>query len=171
MAGDGSTTAQTLTFDLGTITNSEHRQRDRRDGHAELHRARAEHRRQPERRHCGTTRPGSAGPWGATPATYQTALASAPPVTIVEPVLDATKAVVVNGAGTVGQAGGTVVYTMMITHAGATTTDAYDVTFSDPLPAQIAVPGVHRHPFRETGTSAACSRSPAGPCRRARLVL
>ncbi|MCL4207221.1 MAG: isopeptide-forming domain-containing fimbrial protein [Pirellulaceae bacterium] len=62
---------------------------------------------------------------------------SADPVTILEPVLQVDKTAVVDGSGTVGQAGSTVQYTMVISHAASTNTDAYDVTFSDPLPAEF----------------------------------
>ncbi len=65
---------------------------------------------------------------------------SADPVTILEPVLQADKSAVVDGAGTVGQAGSTVVYTIVISHAGTSNTDAYDVTFSDPLPVVLLTP-------------------------------
>jgi uncharacterized repeat protein (TIGR01451 family)/fimbrial isopeptide formation D2 family protein len=62
------------------------------------------------------------------------ASASAPAVTVLEPALNAAKGVVVGGSGAQGDAGDSVVYTITISHAGASTAPAFDVTVSDPLP-------------------------------------
>ena len=70
----------------------------------------------------------------STPATgTNTSNASAANVTVVEPALTASKGVVVNGAGTVGDAGDSIVYTITITNAtgGAT---AFDLALQDILP-------------------------------------
>jgi large repetitive protein len=55
-------------------------------------------------------------------------------ITVIEPSLDTGKSVVINGSTTSGDAGDPVVYTIVIQHTGASTADAFDVTFSDPLP-------------------------------------
>gem|GEM_PF-5879188 len=62
----------------------------------------------------------------------------APDLTVIEPDLAVDKAVTVNGSGTVGDAGDPVEYTIRMAHSGASETDAYDVTISDPLPAEIS---------------------------------
>ncbi|HEY9075989.1 MAG TPA: sortase [Anaerolineaceae bacterium] len=63
----------------------------------------------------------------------------APLVTILEPQMDVAKSALIRGAAT-GDAGDTVTYTVTLRHtSGATNaTDAYDVTFSDPLPLTAA---------------------------------
>jgi large repetitive protein len=59
----------------------------------------------------------------------------APSVTVIEPTLTTTKSVVVGASGTSGDAGDPVAYTIAIKHAaGAFDTDAFGVTFGDPLP-------------------------------------
>ncbi|MGH8620227.1 MAG: DUF4347 domain-containing protein, partial [Burkholderiales bacterium] len=62
---------------------------------------------------------------------------------VIEPNLFIDKSVVVNGAGTTGDAGDTAVYTYVIRHNGAgdlggdSLANAYEVTFTDPLAADI----------------------------------
>ncbi|HTX91046.1 MAG TPA: SdrD B-like domain-containing protein, partial [Anaerolineales bacterium] len=73
---------------------------------------------------------------GAAPITDAT-----PDVTVVEPVLQTTKSVVVNGSGTSGEAGDPVQYTIVLSHAPASETDAYDVTFTDSIPTDIRITG------------------------------
>jgi large repetitive protein len=58
--------------------------------------------------------------------------ASAPPVTVIEPTIDVSKQARVDGAGTVGEAGSSVEYTIVVQNTGAV--DAFDLTLSDPLP-------------------------------------
>ena len=58
-------------------------------------------------------------------------------VTVVEPHLNLSQSVVVNGSGTTGDAGDLAVYTMGISHNANSTETAFDVTFSEPMPAQI----------------------------------
>jgi uncharacterized repeat protein (TIGR01451 family)/fimbrial isopeptide formation D2 family protein len=57
---------------------------------------------------------------------------SAPPVTVIEPKLQTVKSVKIGGGG--GNPGDPVEYTITIQQDPSSTTDAYDVTFSDPLP-------------------------------------
>jgi len=61
---------------------------------------------------------------------------SSPTITVIEPDLDIVKNVVVDGSGTGGDAGDSVVYTIDIDHA-ATSTDAFDLTFSDAVSSKI----------------------------------
>lgn len=58
-------------------------------------------------------------------------------VTVVEPNLAATSSVVVNGAGTSGDAGDPATYTTVVKPTANATSTAYDVTYSDPLPSQF----------------------------------
>ncbi|MBL8792872.1 MAG: isopeptide-forming domain-containing fimbrial protein [Planctomycetia bacterium] len=58
--------------------------------------------------------------------------ASAETITVIEPTIDVQKSAVVNGAGTIGEAGRTVEYT--ITLQNPSNVDAFDLTFTDPLP-------------------------------------
>ncbi|HEY1100270.1 MAG TPA: isopeptide-forming domain-containing fimbrial protein, partial [Myxococcota bacterium] len=61
----------------------------------------------------------------------------APVVTMQEPNLQIVPSVVVNGAGTVGDAGDPIVYTSTISHTANSTLGAYDVTYNDVLPSQV----------------------------------
>ena len=64
-----------------------------------------------------------------------TVTASAPDVTLVEPSLSVNKiAAPVNG-----DANDTVTFTVVVAHAGASNTDAFDVALADPIPAGITV--------------------------------
>ncbi len=65
---------------------------------------------------------------------------SAANVQVIEPKVNIAKSVVVNGSGTSGDAGDPVQYTVVI--SGATTTDAFDVTLSDPLPVYLNSPAI-----------------------------
>lgn len=58
-------------------------------------------------------------------------------LTVIEPDLNAVKSVTVNGAGTSGDAGDPVVYSIVISHDANSLHDAFDLTFSDTLPTQI----------------------------------
>ena len=59
-------------------------------------------------------------------------------LTVVEPSLTVTNAAVVNGAGTVGDAGDTVRYTMVVSPTASATSNAYDVNLSNTLPTQLS---------------------------------
>ena len=61
---------------------------------------------------------------------------------MLEPALGVDASAVVDGAGTTGDAGDTVVYTIDIGHAAVNGPDAFDVTLSDLLPAEIAAPAI-----------------------------
>ena len=63
-------------------------------------------------------------------------LASSGAVTVIEPKLLVQKTKSVGGLG--GNAGDPVTYTITITNYGSPATDAYDVTLSDVIPAQIS---------------------------------
>jgi uncharacterized repeat protein (TIGR01451 family)/fimbrial isopeptide formation D2 family protein len=65
---------------------------------------------------------------------HDLARVSAPAVTVIEPKLQTTKSVVVDGSGTVGEAGNSVVYTIRLQQAASSPTDAFNMTLSDPLP-------------------------------------
>lgn len=58
-------------------------------------------------------------------------------VDVVEPDLRAVKSVVVNGAGASGDAGDPATYTIVLSHDTPSNQAAFDLTFSDTLPAQI----------------------------------
>ncbi|MGB3239541.1 MAG: isopeptide-forming domain-containing fimbrial protein, partial [Geitlerinemataceae cyanobacterium] len=60
---------------------------------------------------------------------------SATEVSVVEPQLEVIKDVAVNGAGSEGDAGDPVVYTITIQHTGSSQADAFDVNLTDVLPA------------------------------------
>ena len=66
---------------------------------------------------------------------------SAAPVTVIEPKLKVTKTATVNGVAAPagqGDAGDPIVYTMVIQHnTPSSQTDAFDVTFTDTIPADI----------------------------------
>jgi large repetitive protein len=64
---------------------------------------------------------------GGDPAT-----ASAPAITVLEPTINISKQARVGGSGTVGEAGSTVEYTIVLTNPG--TVDAFDLTLNDPFP-------------------------------------
>ena len=64
-----------------------------------------------------------------------TVTASATDVTLVEPTLGVTK----TAAPTQGDANDTVSFTIVVAHAGASNTDAFDVVLSDPIPAGFNV--------------------------------
>jgi uncharacterized repeat protein (TIGR01451 family)/fimbrial isopeptide formation D2 family protein len=59
---------------------------------------------------------------------------SAAGVSVIEPKLTTTKSVVVNGSGSSGQGGNSVVYTIKLQQAAASQTNAFDMTLNDPLP-------------------------------------
>jgi uncharacterized repeat protein (TIGR01451 family)/fimbrial isopeptide formation D2 family protein len=60
-------------------------------------------------------------------------------VTIIEPIVTTDKSVVVNGAGTAGDNGDTVVYTIRVENiaANGSETAAFDIDFSDDIPDEI----------------------------------
>jgi len=67
--------------------------------------------------------------------------ASAPLVTVLEPVLQTVKTVQINGAAVppaTAQAGDTVRYDIVLSHAVGSPTSAYDVTFADTLPYAVS---------------------------------
>ncbi|NBW97554.1 MAG: DUF11 domain-containing protein, partial [Planctomycetia bacterium] len=65
-----------------------------------------------------------------------TADVSSGAVTVIEPKLTTTKSVVVGGAG--GNVGDPVTYTIVIEQAATSDTDAFEATLADVIPAQIA---------------------------------
>jgi len=69
-----------------------------------------------------------------------TPFASSGPVTVIEPKLQTTKTVAVGGFG--GNVGDPVTYTITIRQAASSDTDAFDVSFLDELPAKIAAPSL-----------------------------
>lgn len=71
---------------------------------------------------------------GGTPATTTVDDPSDPVITLVEPELSIDKSVVVGGAGTTGDAGDSVEYTIVVTHTADSTAPAYDLDLSDTLP-------------------------------------
>ena len=81
--------------------------------------------------------------WDLNGATAQTDADGAGDVTVIEPRLT----VDVTASDTAGDAGDPVVYTITVKHADgsdggpASETDAFDVTFSDPLPPELDVTG------------------------------
>ena len=69
---------------------------------------------------------------------HGTAVTNGVPVTVREPVLQVTKTASPNPT----DAGNTVTYTIVVTHSGASTANAYDATLSDVVPAAVNyVPG------------------------------
>ena len=80
------------------------------------------------------------------PSPYTRAPISAANVTLIEPALTTTKTVSVNGGPfaasiTGGDAGDPVSYRIVLQHAAGSQADAYDVTLSDIIPAQITATG------------------------------
>ena len=78
--------------------------------------------------------------WNLNGADTQTAPDEADDVTVIEPRLDVTT----TASDAAGDAGDPVVYTITVDHAGganASGTDAFDVTFDDPLPDELTVTG------------------------------
>ncbi|MDY6938553.1 MAG: isopeptide-forming domain-containing fimbrial protein [Cyanobacteriota bacterium] len=75
--------------------------------------------------------------------TVQTIEEAAPSanVTVIEPQLDIVKEVVVDGSGTSGDGGDSVVYTITIEHTGDSTADAFDLNLSDALPPEFVPDG------------------------------
>lgn len=69
-----------------------------------------------------------------------TPFASAGAVSVIEPELETTKTVAVGGFG--GNVGDPVTYTITIQQAAGSDTDAFDVTFLDQLPAKVASPAL-----------------------------
>ena len=63
-------------------------------------------------------------------------------VIVVEPALEVTKDVVIDGAGTSGDAGDPVVYTITIGHTGPNQPDAFDVSLTDLIPPEVLAPTV-----------------------------
>ena len=82
--------------------------------------------------------------------------ANAPTVLIIEPQPDVDKSVVVDGSGTVGDAGDPVEYTIVIDNPPGPdqfTADAFDVTFSDFLPVLADVSLIQNPSFTVTDTA------------------
>jgi fimbrial isopeptide formation D2 family protein/uncharacterized repeat protein (TIGR01451 family) len=128
---DGATSAQTITFDLGTVNNTN------------INNAVAETitltytvrvLNTSSNQNLGLRNNTALFRWNVGATTNATPPSSAANVTIIEPVLRTNKTAVVAGSGTTGQFGDPVTYTIVVNHAGSSNTDAYDVTFSDPLP-------------------------------------
>ncbi|HIK30019.1 MAG TPA: isopeptide-forming domain-containing fimbrial protein, partial [Oscillatoriales cyanobacterium M4454_W2019_049] len=62
-------------------------------------------------------------------------------ITVIEPQLDIVKEVVVDGSGTEGDGGDSVVYTITIEHTGDSTADAFDLNLTDALPPEFVPDG------------------------------
>ena len=75
--------------------------------------------------------------WTLNGTNTQTAADTAGNVTVIEPTLGVT----VTSTDAAGDAGEAVVYTITVDHTGVSETDAFDVTFDDPLPAELTVTG------------------------------
>ena len=75
--------------------------------------------------------------------TVQTIEEAAPSanVTVIEPDLQIVKDVVVDGSGTAGDGGDSVVYTITIEHTGDSTADAFDLNLTDALPPEFVPDG------------------------------
>ncbi len=71
--------------------------------------------------------------WEVNGNPTQTAANSAQNIEVIEPALELTKNVSVPSA----DAGDSVTYTIVVQHASGSDTDAFDVTFSDPVPTGI----------------------------------
>ena len=76
---------------------------------------------------------------GTVPASVP-ANPGASPVTVIEPTLDVQKSVTVNGSGSTGDAGDSVVYVINIAHTPGSQTDAYDMDITDVIPSKISSP-------------------------------
>lgn len=77
--------------------------------------------------------------WGASSSVGQATPTAN--VTVIEPLLQDTKSVVVNGSGTAGDAGDPVEYTIVLSQTPGSQADAFDVTFADLIPAEISPSG------------------------------
>ncbi|MBE9041401.1 isopeptide-forming domain-containing fimbrial protein, partial [Oscillatoriales cyanobacterium LEGE 11467] len=62
-------------------------------------------------------------------------------ITVIEPDLDIVKEVLVDGSGTEGDGGDSVVYTITIEHTGDSTADAFDLNLTDALPPEFVPDG------------------------------
>ncbi len=71
--------------------------------------------------------------WAVNGTRNSTASSTAPPVEVIEPILDVDKSV--NGSSF--DAGDTVTYTIVIDHNALSDTDAFDLTFSDVIPSVL----------------------------------
>ncbi|NNJ26985.1 isopeptide-forming domain-containing fimbrial protein [Alienimonas chondri] len=82
--------------------------------------------------------------WNLNGSNTQTAADQAGDVTVLEPRLTVAVTATDPGGDAAGDAGEAVVYTIVVDHAGganASQTDAFDVTFADPLPDGLTVTG------------------------------
>ena len=68
--------------------------------------------------------------------------AAAANVLLLEPALEVLKLVSVDGGGSSGDAGDTVVYTVTVQHTGANQPDAFEVSLSDVIPGEILGAGI-----------------------------
>ena len=75
--------------------------------------------------------------WTLNGADTPTTADTAGNVTVIEPTLGVT----VTSTDAAGDAGEAVVYTITVDHTGVSETDAFDVTFNDPLPDELTVTG------------------------------
>jgi len=129
------TGGQLLTFNLGTVTNS-----DTDSGVAEtiVVDIRAVVLNLTGNT-SGTTLVNQAqATWNA--GANQTAVVTAETVTVIEPDMEVEKTVSVGGGG--GNVGDTVTYTIVIRQAAGSETDAFNVTLADTIPAQIGSPTI-----------------------------
>ncbi len=136
VTGNGTTTAQTLEFDLGTIQNNNSNSTG--ETMVVTYTARVVNIA------ANTSNGSSTGTllnntaefgWDGVSGRLTTGPGSADSVEIVEAELAISKAV--NLAN--GDAGDAIQYTLNISHTGNSDTDAHDVTFSDAIPADINV--------------------------------
>jgi len=135
---DGITGAQQVTFNLGTITNSNN------DGADET--IVIEYRVRVANADGVGTDTGEDSSlvndaefqWdlGGSQGVQTQAAPSSPTITVIEPDLDIVKNVIVGGSGSEGDSGDSVQYTIDVTHA-AGSTDAFDITFSDAVSSKI----------------------------------
>jgi len=119
--------ARTITFDLGTVTNSD---TDNNISESITIEYRVVVLNFIENQHSNL-RNNSATPFSGT--TALTPAVSADDVTIIEPSPTVAKSATVGG-GSIGLPGDPVIYTITISNTGTGTTDAYDVWINDPLP-------------------------------------
>lgn len=78
---------------------------------------------------------------GNTPTDVMLDDPSDPTVTAVEPELSIDKSVVVGGSGTSGDAGDSVVWTIVVSHTALSTAPAFDLDLNDTLPAAFVPAG------------------------------
>ncbi len=136
VTGDGSATAQDLEFDFGTLVNV-NGDNTQTETLVITYTARVVNT---------ATNQNDAGPgtmlnnvaqfeWAGTSGTLTSAPNSAAPLEVLEAELEVVKAV---DAAT-GDAGDTITYTVVVQHSADSDTDAFDITFTDTIPAEVNV--------------------------------